>query len=210
MRIAGIPVYWNGINGVGAEVWFTAGFMIDGDGANGQGGSGHACYHPNGAPPGLDYTGNAGEPGNWWALVTDNQMPTGNPLIQTSAQPAPGFYISTTAYTLKPYKYADPRRYVDSESVPFAVIPPKLRNAISPKFLGCAVEMINMDNGRMTLGGMFDIGPNGKLGEGSIKAAKDLGLKSSPKNGGTNSRIIYFKLFPGEPAVIDGKTYPLI
>jgi Fungal chitosanase of glycosyl hydrolase group 75 len=59
-------------------------------------GSPHA-YHPNGSPPGLDYLANAGKPGNWYGIVTDNQKASGNPVVQGSSDPAPGFYISSTA-----------------------------------------------------------------------------------------------------------------
>jgi hypothetical protein len=55
-------------------------------------GAAHA-YLPSDAP-GLDFWENAGQPGNWWGIVTDNGLPNGNPVIQTANDPAPGFYIS--------------------------------------------------------------------------------------------------------------------
>ena len=45
--------------------FFEAGMMIDADGA-------YRAYHPQ-PGKGLDYLGNAGKPGNWWALVV--QLP---------------------------------------------------------------------------------------------------------------------------------------
>src|SRR5262252_6322375 len=69
--------------------FYKAGLNVDADG------SPHA-YHPDGIS-GLDYLGNAGRPGHWWALVTDDGKPSGNPIIQTANDPAPGFYVSTTS-----------------------------------------------------------------------------------------------------------------
>ena len=43
--------------------FYEAGMMIDADGAP-------EAYNPDNKS-GLDYLGNAGTPGNWWALVTD-------------------------------------------------------------------------------------------------------------------------------------------
>ncbi len=67
--------------------FYESGLMIGADGT-------YHAYHPDGSSA-LDYLGNAGQPGNWWALVTDNGQPSGTPLVQTDANPAPGFYIST-------------------------------------------------------------------------------------------------------------------
>ena len=69
--------------------FYESGMMIDADG-------GYHAYHPDNKS-GLDYLGNAGKPGNWWALVTDDGKPSGNPVVQSSSDPAPGFYISTTS-----------------------------------------------------------------------------------------------------------------
>jgi hypothetical protein len=75
--------------GDGSAFFYEAGTMIDADG-------GYHSYHPDGKS-GLDYLGKAGRPGNWWALVTDSGLPSGNPIVQTEHEPAPGFYISTTS-----------------------------------------------------------------------------------------------------------------
>jgi hypothetical protein len=55
--------------------FYESGLMIDADGA-------YHAYHPDNRS-GLDYLGNAGHPGNWWALVTNNGQPSGSPLVQT-------------------------------------------------------------------------------------------------------------------------------
>src|ERR1700761_3886663 len=56
---------------------------IDADGANGQV-SPPPAYAPAGWGETLDNLGDAGHPGDWWALATDNGRPSGKPLEQTS------------------------------------------------------------------------------------------------------------------------------
>lgn len=202
MTIGGIRVYWNQINGTGCKIWYTAGMTIDGDGHP-------KCYHPKGSPPGLDYLGNAGEPGNWWALATDNGKSSGNPIVQNRLDPAPGFYVSMTAYTHAGFDYEDPMRYLHSGEVPFCVIPPTLRNSVKPKFLGCHAQMENLQTGEVTNAVMGDIGPNGKLGEASMMAQERMGYKQNPKSG-ISKRIIRYTLFPGVPAIVDGVKYRLL
>ena len=65
------------------SVTYTGEFTNDADGDP-------RAYHPKGSPPGLDYLANAGHPGNWWALATDNGKPNGRPIIQGPNDPAPG------------------------------------------------------------------------------------------------------------------------
>jgi hypothetical protein len=109
--------------------FYESGMMIDADG-------GYHAYHPDNKS-GLDYLGNAGKPGNWWALVTDNEKPSGNPVIQSSSDPAPGFYISTTSLEDSSVDREDPRRYVNAESINFFVLPGKLGARRETGRLGC-------------------------------------------------------------------------
>ena len=165
--------------------FYHAGMMIDADGA-------YHAYHPDGKS-GLDYLGNAGKPGNWWALVTDNGKPSGNPLIQKKGDPAPGFYISTTSLEDTSIDRSDPRRYVDAESVNFFVLPGRL--GLGAK-LGDFGVVIRPERNDYDYAVYADAGPPGKLGEGSIALAAALGIPSNPKNGGTAHGIIYI-VFPG-------------
>jgi Fungal chitosanase of glycosyl hydrolase group 75 len=158
----------------------TSGFMIDADGSP-------KAYHKN-SKIALDYLGNAGKPGNWWALATDNKKRNGNPIIQSSTDPAPGYYVSMTSLQDNTKRYADPNRYVNSETVPFIAIPPKF----SPDFkLGDIALVVNKKNDKRCWAIFADTGPNGKIGEGSIYLAEQLGIKSSPKAGGASSDIVY-------------------
>jgi hypothetical protein len=165
--------------------FYESGMMIDADGA-------YHAYHPDGKS-GLDYLGNAGKPGNWWALVTDNGKPSGNPVIQTKSNPAPGFYVSTTSLEDASLNVRDPRHYVDSESINFFVLPSKL--SLGSK-LGDFGVVIRPEKSGYDYAVYADIGPANKIGEASIALAAALGIPSNPKNGGTAHGIAYI-VFPG-------------
>ncbi|MFY8066205.1 MAG: glycoside hydrolase family 75 protein [Flavobacterium sp.] len=158
-----------------------SGFMIDADGAP-------KAYHKD-KGIGLDYIDNAGKPGNWWALATDNKKANGTPLIQKATDPAPGYYISMTSLTDASKKYDDPKRYVNSETVPYIAIPPKFASDFKK---GDIALVINQKNNKRCYAIVADIGPNNKFGEGSIYLASQLGINSNPKKGGTANNIVYF------------------
>jgi len=165
--------------------FYEAGFMIDADGAY------HAYHRDNSS--GLDYLGNAGKPGNWWALVTDNGRPSGDPVIQSGSDPAPGFYISTTSLEDESKDRRDPRRYVDAESINFFVLPGRLGLGAQLGDFGVVVRPAANDYDYAIYA---DVGPASKIGEGSIALAAALGIPSNPKNGGAGHGIIYI-VFPG-------------
>src|SRR5687767_14284317 len=52
---------------------FHGGLAIDADGAPN-------AYHPE--DRGIDHLANAGRPGNWWAVVTDDRSSKGTPIVQ--------------------------------------------------------------------------------------------------------------------------------
>jgi len=154
--------------------FYEAGMMIDADGA----------YHA--------YLGNAGRPGNWWALVTNTGEPNGRPLIQTDTDPASGFYISTTSLEDSNCDRKDPRRYVNAEAVNFIVLPGRL--GLGAK-LGDFTVVIRPATGAYDYAVYADVGPASKIGEGSIALAAALGIPSSPKSGGVGHGIVYI-VFP--------------
>ena len=167
---------------------WKSGLIIDVDGAI------HA-YHPD-ATSGLDYLPNAGRPGNWYAIVTDDGEPSGNPIIQTSSDPAPGFYVTSTTLQDSTKEAKDPRRYVDSESIPYISVPGKVLRATKATFGDFAV-VLNTENQKLSSAIVADLGLPNKLGEGSIALAKALGIDSSPKNRGSDRRVFIYKIFPG-------------
>lgn len=78
-------------------------------------------YHPQNT--GLDDNANAkGKNGSWnpEVLVMEN----GVPVTQTSSDPAPGFYVSQTAWPDMPNAgERDARRYLDATRIPYIVLP---------------------------------------------------------------------------------------
>ncbi|MBI3502637.1 MAG: N-acetylmuramoyl-L-alanine amidase [Bacteroidetes bacterium] len=176
--IEGFDVYQHN----SGAIMFRAKMAIDADGSP-------RAYGPNDS--GLDYTANAGYPGNWWGVVTDSY---GNPIIQTSSDPYPGLYVSTTSLVNSAYSSTKTQHYVNSEVVPFFVLPSAI-TSMGVK-LGDVAYVYNTSNGKSCYAIFADGGPSGKLGEGSIYLANQLGINSNARTGGTSSGIIDYVIFP--------------
>ncbi|HSI11762.1 MAG TPA: hypothetical protein VK961_06940 [Chthoniobacter sp.] len=185
LRTGGRKVYQR----PGGAYQFISGFTIDADGSP-------RAYHPKGHPPGLDRLGNAGTPGNWWALATNKK---GVPFVQKAGDPAPGYFVSTTSFQNEQYALSDPRRYLDSEAVNFIVLPQPWRHILTPVVLGCYIEAEHCDGGDTISGVVADFGPATHLGEGSIALARALGINADPIKGGVTEGIVY-RVYPGRPA----------
>lgn len=91
----------------------------------------------------------------------------------------------------------------------YIVVPPVIRDSVRGIVLGCMATVKNLHNGKSTDAVVGDIGPRFKLGEVSVATAAALGLDPSPNHGGTDSHCISYTLWPGVPAHVHGKTYPL-
>ena len=117
------------------SVRFFAGATIDGDGANGQFGQ-PPCYAPASYEgQTLDILANAGEPGNWYGVITSTGKKTGKPIVQKKTDPCPGAYVSATSLYLpgkngEPLPDSSPLKYVDSATYPFFPVPPLLPSAV--------------------------------------------------------------------------------
>lgn len=155
-------------------------------------GSPHA-YSPRGSGlDALDYLANAGSPGGWYGLACDD---AGEPAIQGMDDPAPGYYVSTTALQNHSKGLTDPRRYVDSEAIPYIAIPPELHHVGVKLGDLCVVQFGSKRCGAV----VADVGPRGVFGEGSIALAIVLGIPASPKHGGAVHGVEYM-VFPGTTA----------
>ena len=203
-KIAGINVLKLGD---GRAVFYTGGMTIDADGA-------YRAYHPGNK--GLDFLANGGRPGNWWALVTESGKSSGTPVVQGPDDPAPGFFISTTSLQDTAFNRKDPRRYVDSESIPYIVLP---GGKLGGAKLGDYALVINLKTKARIKAIVADSGPKSKLGEASIATAQALlgKSKSSPKSGGSDEKIIRYIVFPRSgdglpkpPEVIDARVDGLL
>jgi hypothetical protein len=162
--------------------FFEAALAIDADGA-------FRAYHPNGNL-GLDSLRHAGHPGNWWALVTDNGKTSGHPVVQRRSDPAPGYYVSTTAlYDPDNPNERDPHRYVDAATVPYVALHPK---ALKYARLGDFGTVVNLQNHMVSAALVADeTATHVSVGEGSIALAKSLGVNSNPRFGGKDGGIVY-------------------
>jgi hypothetical protein len=164
--------------------FYKAGMTIDADGAS-------KAYHPRNI--GLDHNDNGKDKGRWIAIVLVN----GRPHVQGPNDPAPGYYVSTSSLQDKTKAITDPRRYVDSETIPYIALPPKVMNidgqcARDDKAcLGDIAVVMNSRNEKLSYAIVADQGPRTRIGEGSIALAKALGINSSPRTGGMDRGILY-------------------
>lgn len=157
-------------------VYWTSDMQIDADGCP-------RAYHPDNV--GLDWLANAGKPGDWYGLVCDDK---GKPIVQGAGDPAPGYYMTETAYSDPVRHRNDPRKYVDSQHVPYIAIPPILEK-YGVK-LGDLCMVVYKDKRCAAI--VADIGPRSKIGEGSMALAMALGINASPKNGGVDAGVQFY------------------
>jgi hypothetical protein len=180
----------------GVDVWYTtdrvvglyykAGLSIDADGA-------YRAYHPSDRL-GLDSLAHAGHPGNWWALVTDTEEKTGRPVVQGDSDPAPGYYVSTTAlFDRDNPNVRDPHRYADAAKIPSVVLHPE---ALTLAELGDFAIVVNLQNGKISAAIAADeSAPHLSVGEGPIALAEVWGINSDPRVGGKRGDVAYV-IFP--------------
>jgi hypothetical protein len=122
-------------------------------------------------------------------------MQGGNPVIQDSLDPAPGYYVSMTTLIDRTRPEDDPHRYVNAEEVPYIVLPREV-SATSNICMGDLALVVNARNGRQCWAVFADAGPRGHLGEGSVALAELLGIPADARTGGTLGQVCYF-VFPG-------------
>lgn len=181
-------------------LFFTSGFAIDVDGAANAYHPPTAARPNSGRPPGLDDIRNAGRPeirlvdgvkvpwygvgprrgdlvapAAWWGLATDDGKPSGVPAIQVEGDPFPGHYVSTTALGDLRFKSTDPRRYVDSMTVPYISLPGGLFHGLyEPGDLALVIGPAAAPAWTSAI--YADVGPANKIGEVSPATATALGL----------------------------------
>lgn len=190
-------------------VQFVADADVDADGANGQRGK-QAAYMLG--DRGSDFLANGGMQMRDGEVVFAHEWGK-DIVIHNGKKPivqAGGIIASRTAWKDPGKSHDDPAAYVDSETVPYVVVSPLIRQRARGVVLGCRAVAKNIRTGEAVECIVADIGPRNKAGEVSIEAARRLGLNPSPRVGGTDARIILYKLFPGEQTTIDGITYALI
>jgi hypothetical protein len=180
------------------RVHFVAGATIDADGANGQHGA-PAAYRAD--DTGSDWLANGGMAIVGGRVVCAKPWARDIAVLGDDGEPKvfDGGLIASKTWYRHPGKAADdPAAYVDSETVPYIVVPPLIVRKTAGIVCGC--------RGRVMYGGksvdcvVADLGPGQRIGELSIAAARAIGLRSSPKNGGTGKPQIQYEIWPGTPA----------
>lgn len=178
--LQGFDVY---IHNPSGATMYKAKMYIDADGSP-------RAYGPGNS--GLDYTANAGYPGNWWALVCDVN---GNPIIQNASNPYPGMYVSTTSLVNSSYSSTNPLRYVNSETVPYIAIPTNVLSS-GGIHVGDVAYVYNTVTGLSCFAIYADAGNTTSIGEASIMTASLVGVDPNVRTGGTSQGIIDYVVFP--------------
>lgn len=180
---------------------------IDADGANGQNGA-NAAYRSD--DQGSEALANGGMGlRNSQVVFTKSWGPdiavvndSGHPLVIS------GNVITKTAYRFPGKAKNDPSAYVDSETVPYIVVPPCVISGVSGIVKGSLAFVTY--KGKRIVCMVGDVGPRTKNGEISIELARRLGINPSPRSGGIETADLEYEIHPGIPAVADGITYPLM
>ena len=109
-----------------------------------------------------------------------------------------GLIASMTWYRHPGMAVNDPAAYVDSETVPYIVIPPLVYQKTAGVVRGCKARVTFQ--GKVVDCVVADLGPKTKVGELSIAAARAVGIPPSPRTGGRETPDVLYELWPGEAA----------
>jgi hypothetical protein len=170
VRASHIRILWDDEDVLALE----GGMSIDADGAP-------RAYSPT-SEEGLDALEHAGSPEHWDGIATTQD---GEPILQGPGDPAPGYYVSTTALQDHSYPSDSQKRYVDASSVPYIALP---ATEDGPQ-LGDLAVVLNTRTGKISPAIFADI--SDIPGEGSIALAERLGINSDARLGGTDRGIVY-------------------
>lgn len=105
--------------------------------------------------------------------------------------------------------YYNGGKFLNPYEVPYIVVPPLIRFGVDPVVMGCQGVIINLKNGLSTPAIVGDQGPDDKIGEASVEAAKRVGLSGDPNSGGTDEHCIVYMIWPGRGTIVDATTYQL-
>lgn len=159
----------------------------------------------------------------FFAMATDS---AGIPLIQGDADPRPGYFVSTTALKQPGENVRTPQAQLNSNTVPFAVIPGNWQTSGKPgPKLGDFGVAYRRSNGKLAYFIVGDIGPRNKLGEGSVALHQTLGndafvMRFGVRRArqGIGGRDVMYLLFPNsarpgtriDAASVEGVASPLL
>jgi N-acetylmuramoyl-L-alanine amidase len=112
----------------------------------------------------------------------------------------PSYQSETAYYNNGEFLNADKDKYI--------VIPPQIRSMVPPVVMGCKARMTNLKSGVWNDAVTGEIGPKDKTGEAAYCLAKVIN-PSITHNAGDKDLHYLYELWPGIPAVVNGKTYAL-
>jgi hypothetical protein len=129
----------------------------------------------------------------------------GEPIIQGERDPKPGFFVSTTALKQPGEDRRTPQAQLDSNTVPFAVIPRTWQSTRVPgPRLGDVGVAYRRSTDKLAFFVIGDIGPRDKLGEGSVALHQALGndpfvMRFGVRRArrGIGGRDVTYVIFPG-------------
>lgn len=176
------------------RVYFTADADIDADGANGQFGA-IAAYRADNK--GSELLANGGMKVVAGTVICAQPWARDIVILNKDNQPKifPGGIIASKTWYRHPGKRLDdPAAYLDSETVPYIVVPPLIVQATAGVVRGCKARA--SWNGKSVDCMVGDLGPRKKVGEVSIAAARALGIPHSPRSGGRNIPDVLYELWP--------------
>lgn len=100
-------------------------------------------------------------------------------------------------------------RALNAYQVPFVVVPPLVCQKTRGMVLGSECLVTHTMTKRQVLCVVGDLGPQSKVGELSVAAARAIGVPWNPVRGGESRKIIDYEIRVGKPAVINGVRYAL-
>lgn len=180
------------------RVFFLADADIDADGANGQNGA-PAAYKEDDS--GTELLANGGMKIVHGKVICARSWARSIVILDVDNEPKifPGGIIASMTWYRHPGKLqSDPAAYVDSETVPYIVVPQLIVQRTSGIVRGCKARVTWRGHSVECV--VADKGPARKIGELSIAAARAIGLPSSPRHGGTQNPEVQYELWPGVAA----------
>ena len=104
--------------------------------------------------------------------------------------------------------YWNKGRFLNADQDKYIVIPPQVLKLTKGKVMGCKGCLTNLNSGVERAAVTGEIGPDYTTGEAAYCLAKIINPKVT-YNSGDKSLIYLYELWPGVPAVVDGKHYHL-
>jgi hypothetical protein len=104
--------------------------------------------------------------------------------------------------------YYNGGKFLNADKDFYIVIPPQVRTMPAPVVLGCQAKLTRLDTMKKHAAVTGEIGPSDKTGEAAICLAQFVNPDVTA-NSGDSRHLYFYELFPGKPAIVNGKHYKL-